>query len=69
MAAEIHLPKAIKIEARERLFVGLRLGDGVRRDVFYQRTGFVLDDLCRDAHGNVRCCATVWIWSVRWADV
>lgn len=35
--------------ARERLFVGLRLGEGVNRAVFEQRTGFVLDELCGEA--------------------
>ncbi len=35
--------------ARERLFVGLRLGDGVERKSFEQQTGFGLDDLAADA--------------------
>ncbi len=35
--------------ARERLFVGLRLGEGIARDEFRQQTGFVLDDLVADA--------------------
>ncbi len=35
--------------ARERLFVGLRLGDGIDRNVFQQQTGFVLDQLAADA--------------------
>lgn len=35
--------------ARERLFVGLRLGEGINRNDFQQQTGYVLNDLAAGA--------------------
>lgn len=43
---EVLAPEA---RARERLFVGLRLGEGVDRAMFHQQTGFVLDNLAAAA--------------------